>query len=546
MSRTFDRRRRRQEKTAAGARARERRRSFEREHPRRRPSTQARSEPRLDVRAALRAMSRAGRATLRAVPRAAWICAAIALLNAVAWSLITPPFQGRDEVDHFAYVAQLAETGRLPRAQEGPLSYSPQETVVMEGLRYGEVRFTPYMPSLATVAEQRTLMKDVDAGGSFVGSEEAGGASSEPPFFYALQTIPYALGGDDVLTKLQFMRLLDALLGGLTALLVFLFLREVMPGMPWAATVGAICAALAPQFAFVSGSLNPDALIYTISAAVFLCLARGFRRRLTRRLAIVLGALVAAGLVTYFSFIGVAAGAFAALIVLAVREFRARRVGREAFVWVGIAFAIGLAPAIVYALRNVLLSRPTLGAVSTTGDTVSFGSLFKELSYIWELYLPRLPGMTHYFAGISTWREVWFDRSVGLYGWMDTMFPTWVDNVALAIAIPIALLALRAIYLERRALRARLPELVSYAAIVVGVLVTIGVASYSSDEVAREGSFGEPRYLLPLLPLLAAILALAARGAGRRWMPVAGAALVVLFLGHDLFSQLQVIARYYG
>ena len=28
-------------------------------------------------------------------------------------------------------------------------------------------------------------------------------------------------------------------------------------------------------------------------------------------------------------------------------------------------------------------------------------------------------------------------------------------------------------------------------------------------------------------------------------MPVAGAPLVVLFLGHDLFSQLQVIARYY-
>lgn len=35
-------------------------------------------------------------------------------------------------------------------------------------------------------------------------------------------------------------------------------------------------------------------------------------------------------------------------------------------------------------------------------------------------------------------------------------------------------------------------------------------------------------------------------GAGRRWMPVTGAALVVLFLGHDLLSQLQVIARYYG
>jgi len=38
----------------------------------------------------------------------------------------------------------------------------------------------------------------------------------------------------------------------------------------------------------------------------------------------------------------------------------------------------------------------------------------------------------------------------------------------------------------------------------------------------------------------------AVRGAGRRWMAVTGAAMVVLFLGHDIVSQLQVVARYYG
>jgi hypothetical protein len=39
---------------------------------------------------------------------------------------------------------------------------------------------------------------------------------------------------------------------------------------------------------------------------------------------------------------------------------------------------------------------------------------------------------------------------------------------------------------------------------------------------------------------------LAVRGAGRRWSPIAGVLLIVLFLSHDIFSQLQVIARYYG
>ena len=42
------------------------------------------------------------------------------------------------------------------------------------------------------------------------------------------------------------------------------------------------------------------------------------------------------------------------------------------------------------------------------------------------------------------------------------------------------------------------------------------------------------------------LLALAARGAGRRWGPAAGASIVVLFLAHDIFSQLLVVSRFYG
>ena len=61
-------------------------------------------------------------------------------------------------------------------------------------------------------------------------------------------------------------------------------------------------------------------------------------------------------------------------------------------------------------------------------------------------------------------REVWFDRSVGFYGWMDTMFPGWVDNVALALATPVALLCARELVRRRHRPRARLPELGAYLA----------------------------------------------------------------------------------
>jgi hypothetical protein len=104
----------------------------------------------------------------------------------------------------------------------------------------------------------------------------------------------------------------------------------------------------------------------------------------------------------------------------------------------------------------------------------------------------------------------------------------------------------RELLARRGALGARLPELATYAAITVGVLAMVGASSYVGDVIDHEAPFGEPRYLLPMLPLFGALMALTVRAGGRRWGPVVGAALVVLILGHDLFSQLQVIARYYG
>jgi predicted membrane protein DUF2142 len=480
------------------------------------------------------------RAVFRGVPRAAWVCALIALLNATAWSLVVPPFEGKDEVAHFAYVNQLAENRTLP-SSEGE-TYSPKEMLVLQGIHYSSVEFTPQTPTISSAAEQRALIKDVDAPVSLRGDGAAGVATPEPPLYYALATIPYALGGGNVLAKLQLMRLFGALFGALTALLVFLFLREILPRVPWAATVGALCVALQPMFAFMSGSVNPDTMLYAVAAGVLLCLARALRRGLTPRLAIVLGILVATGFLTKLDFVGFAIGVFVYLAVLAVRG--ARLGDRGALLAPVIAAGIGALPVALYVLRNLQLHHPALGAVSEIDKVIA--APLPVVSYVWQLYLPRLPGMTPYFQGMVTYKDIWFDRSVGFYGWMDTMFPGWVDNVALVPAAAVALLCGRELYVRRDALRARLPELGVYALIAVGVLAIVGTPSYFSDVINHHLAFGEPRYLLPLLPLFGAVIAIAVRGAGRRWTPVVGAAMVVLFLGHDVFSQLQVVARYYG
>ena len=250
-----------------------------------------------------------------------------------------------------------------------------------------------------------------------------------------------------MLVQLQLMRLLSALFAAITALLVFFFLRELLPGVPWAASVGALCIALQPLLGSISGSVNPEAMLYAVSAAVFLCLARAFRRGFTRRLSVVLGTLVAVGFLAELNFVGVAFGVYIGLVVLTVREARVDR--GEALGSLASAGGIGAAPVLLYALVNLLSHHSTFGIASGIADALSPKLLLKEISYTWQMYLPRLPGMPHYFLGMTPYRDVWFDRSVGLYGWMETTFPGWVDNVALVLAAAVAVLCGRELVARR-------------------------------------------------------------------------------------------------
>jgi 4-amino-4-deoxy-L-arabinose transferase-like glycosyltransferase len=473
---------------------------------------------------------------------AAWLCAAVACVNAVAWSVITPPFQVVDEPSHVAYVKQLAESGRLP-THTGTLSY--EERVALQDLHLQKVAERPQYQPISSKAQEEILEHDLQLvkHPPEAGHEYAGVAASQPPLYYALEAIPYSIGaGGTLLDRLALMRLLSAFMGGLTALFTFLFLRELLPRVPWAWAVGGLGVGLAPLLGFMSGGVNPDALLYAVSAALFYCLARGFRRGLTRRGALALGGVIAVGLATKLNFVGLTPGALLGLIVLSVRS--ARSLGRAAYVSLAFALALALSPAMVYVVAHVASAAPALGIVSSAAG-YSHGSLGDELSYIWQLYLPRLPGMHSDFAGLLTTRALWFDGYVGLYGWLDTTFPAWVYDFALGPALLIAGLCVRCLIANAARVRARWLELAVYCLMAVGLLMLIGADSYLTFPKSN-AEYGEARYLLPLAPLLGAVLALAARGAPRRWGPAVGAVIVAVFLLHDGFSQLQEVARFYG
>ncbi len=478
----------------------------------------------------------------RRLPRNAWICAAVAILNAASWSLVTPAFQAPDEPSHFAYVQDLAETGTLPTSADE--AFSPAEEAALRDLDQSGVRYSPQNPTISTGTQQRRLQQDLARPLARAGPG-AGVAASEPPLYYALETIPYLDGAHGtLLDSLALMRLCSAACAGLTAFFAFLFLREALPAVRWAWTVGGLGVALAPLLALMSGAVNPDALLCALSAALFYCLARGFRRGLTPRLGLLTGSVVAGGLLTKLNFVGLLPGAALGLLVLAVRAARVSpRAARRALALAGCA---ALVPVCVYALLNRLSGRSLDGiVVASIALPGAHGSAWQELSYIWQFFLPRLPGMHPYFPGLATTRKFWVNGLVGLYGWVDTVFPAWVYDAAL---VPLALLGAllaRTLLQARRALRRRAVELAAYGAIALGLLLLIGASDYAEypDSI---GSYAQSRYLLPLIALYAGALALAARGAGRRWGPVVGTAIVMLLIAHDIFSELLEISRYYG
>jgi Predicted membrane protein (DUF2142) len=519
-------------RTPAGRARAARRLARGRRHPARRPSL---------ARGSVGASWAHGRRILSSVPVAAWGCAVVACLNAVSWSAISPPFEVPDEPSHFAYVQHLAETGTRPPVNG--LYFSPTETVALRDLHYPQVRGRPQNGTISSPREQRTLERDLAENPS-TASEDGGVATPEPPLYYALETVPYRLAGGNILDRLTLMRLLSALMAGFTGLFAYLFVRELLPGVRWAWTVGGLGVALFPLLGFMSGAVSPDAMLFAVATALFFTLARAFRLGLTPARGCAIGAVIAIGLMTKLNFAGLVPGATLGLIALTLRVGRASR--RAALRSLALAFGVAASPLLLYVVTDALTHHVGgFNLVSIGNEFIGLhGSVLGKISYIWELFLPRLPGMQGFFHDISTTRQLWFDGLVGRYGWLDTFFPGWVYDVALLPVALIAGLCVRELIRGRVALRSRKVELAVYLTVGVGVMAQVGATDYFSYP-ALEGAYIEPRYLLPLIALFGGALTLAARGAGRRWGHSVGAILILLFLGHDIFSQLLVISRYY-
>ena len=489
------------------------------------------------------------RDVLSKVPIAAWACALAVTLNTVAWSLITPAFHVPDETIHVAYVQSLAERHEPPGDTQQAI-YSDDEANLLDALAFDSVVGRADDRGIWTSQQQRELARRLSTSRDSANGGGPSNASSQPPLYYMLQLIPYFLSPSGSLSqRLALMRATSAVLAGIAVIFIFLVLRECFPRSPWAWPAGALVAGFQPVIGFVAGGVNPDALLLLASVLTVWATLRAFRLGLTVRTGVVIGTAVAVGVLTKINYLALLPAVLVAMVLLVWRS-RSRWTASQGALAAAAAIAV---PVLTYVLLNVLLWHRSAWAqslqeqvqqVGNAGSDTQKISVFEQLSYMWQLYLPRLPFMNAQFRYFPPW-DSWLPAVVGVFGWLDTRWDPWVYVVGKLALLTLGGVSLIGMFRARRALVRRWPEAVFLLIIPAGLAVEMGL--FGIRYLRATGyAFEQGRYLLPLLPLYAMAVVLASRASGRKAAPAVGAGLVVVALAHSLLAQLLVVSRFYG
>jgi len=219
--------------------------------------------------------------------------------------------------------------------------------------------------------------------------------------------------------------------------------------------------------------------------------------------------------------------------------------GRRALLGAGALVVLTVVPYQAFGFfQRTRLADSVLSGAPVDTPPAGMSAITDQLSYLWQALLPRLPFMQDQLGGYPPW-DVYYKGFVGRFGWFEYDFPAAWYWVALPLLVAIVVLAGRALWTHRDAVRPRRAELVAYGALTAGLFLAVEKAAYDY-QLSFGAPFEQTRYLFPLLALYAGVVALAAIGAGPKWGRAAGGFLVVLAMGHSLFAQLLTLARFYN
>jgi 4-amino-4-deoxy-L-arabinose transferase-like glycosyltransferase len=501
------------------------------------------------------------RGRVSSLRRAALLVASVAVLNALAWSLLTPVFQIPDEPPHLSYIQDLAEKGTVPKA--GNPSVSDELTQVITASGIGQVNFNPAGRTPWSAGSDKALADALAQKPSRVNKGSQDVVRDYPPAYYLAGVPAYALttaiGGssDDALSLI---RALSALLAGVTVLALIAMLLEIFPRRPVLAVGAGLVCAYQPVLTWISGGVNPDSLFIAEAAVLFWLFARAFRRGLSVRLAAGIGAVTAALALTKLTGLAFAP---ASALALALAVWKALPRDGTSRIRAAIASAGSFAvPMAVYAVLNTAVWGRTLipGAVgdaaASAGGPAAPGPGTAEkshsfITYMWEYFLPPLHSMLNIFQSPYSpitieWapRDLWVPMWLGRFGWYDYQFPDRVNHDALwlfGLILVAALVTGVRLLLRERVLRWQLIAL----GLLSGALVLAVARTGYNLRIQGNWIFEQARYFLPLIGLFALALALAAGAVPRRLRWPAGIFVLLLAIANLLGAFAITVSRYY-
>jgi hypothetical protein len=464
---------------------------------------------------------------------------AVAVVEAVAWTIVMPPLQGPDEISHVAYVQRIVENREIPWPSAGEAASvgSPYSTELANGANQaglyvlgGNLAARP----ADTPADEALWNRLKQGYGRPQRANGVGFTSSlkNPPAYYLYSAVVYAATGPLALfDQLFVMRLANIPI--LLAMIVFTWLLagELLGGRRALQALATIVVTLQPQLMQLTAVVNPDVLLCaTSTAGLYLCVIVLCRGLTPARVAGLVGVCALAG----FTHGRGLALILPAALAIGLRAWRDRRPGHPRP-----AIAAALAALGVAAFALVFAWVATRGAMSGSG-------LRQLASYVWQFYLPRLGFMQPMIGPHYGLRDIITERYYGAFAQLEIGFSPDVYDVFWWVTLFVGALAIASLVVHRKALVAQWDVAVVLGVAVVGLLALLNAVAYRALVVLPLDPIIAGRYLLPLAALYGVGVALAVSLAPGRWGAAAGGGVAAALALLQLSSLGITVARFYA